>query len=55
MYKTTIIDNERNMLITKTDIYTTLPIRFWLKDVLYFEIEKRMVTAYKADGTMVRY
>lgn len=55
MYKTAVIDDESDMLITKTDIYTNLPISFWLKDILYFEVEKRKIIAHKADGTTIQY
>ena len=55
MYKVDLLDNESNMLITKTDIYTNLPVSFWLKDILYFEVEKRKIIAHKADGTTIQY
>lgn len=50
-----IAENESNELITKKDNYTNLPVSFWLKDIMYFEVEKRLITAHKADGTKIHY
>lgn len=55
MYKIDIAGNESNELITKKDNYTNLPVSFWLKDIMYFEVEKRLITAHKADGTTIHY
>lgn len=55
MYEVDIVENESNELITKKDNYTNLPVSFWLKDIMYFEVEKRLITAHKADGTRIHY
>ena len=55
MYEVNIVENENNVLITKIDSYTNLPVSFWLEDIMYFEVEKRLLTAHKADGTTVQY
>lgn len=55
MYVFDIVENKSDVLITKKDNYTNLPVSFLLEDIMYFEVDKRWIIAHKADGRMIQY